>query len=148
MKKIITLLLAFALVGCANTSNNETSSSNAFKAGTYTASSDGNNGPVTVSVTFSENEITSVEVTDQSETPSIAEEALNTIPKEIVDYQSIGVDTISGSTRTSEAILNAVAECITQAGANPEDYKTKVSTANNDANEDRTATVDVLVIGG
>lgn len=148
MKKIITLLLAFALVGCANTSNNETSSSNAFKAGTYTASSDGNNGSVTVSVIFSENEITSVEVTDQNETPSIAEEALNTIPKEIVDYQSIGVDTISGSTRTSEAILNAVAECITQAGANPEDYKTKVSTANNDANEDRTATVDVLVIGG
>ena len=76
MKKLLSLILAFALVGCSSSSSNSVSGSEvAFKAGTYTASSDGNNGPVTVSVTFSDSEITSVEVTDQSETPSIAETA-------------------------------------------------------------------------
>lgn len=147
MKKLLSLILAFTLVGCSSGSSNSASSSEvAFKAGTYTASSDGNNGPVTVSVTFSDSEITSVEVTDQSETPSIAETALTTIPQEIVEQQSIGVDIVTGSTRTSEAILNAVADCITQAGANPEDYKTAVAPV--ESTEDRTETVDVLVIGG
>lgn len=144
MKKIITLLLAFALVGCGSSSTPTTTST--FKAGTYTATSNGNNGPVTVSVTFSDSEISSVEVTDQSETPSIAEVALATIPEEIVKQQSIGVDIVTGSTKTSNAILNAVEDCIIQAGANPEDFKKKEATS--ESVEDRTTTVDVLVIGG
>ena len=37
--------------------------------------------------------------------------------------KSIAVDTISGSTITSQAILEAAEAALTSAGVNPEDYK-------------------------
>ena len=39
-----------------------------FTAGTYTASATGKNGPVTVEVTFSEDAMTDIKVTDHTET--------------------------------------------------------------------------------
>lgn len=118
-----------------------------FKAGEYTASADGNNGPVTVSVTFSDSAITDVKVTDHAETPNISDEAITAIPADIVTYQSIAVDAVSGATRTSDAILAAVADCVAQAGADPEQFRIAIQKTTEEVG-DRTATVDVLVIGG
>lgn len=145
MKKFLTLVLSLLL--CVSCSSGSTSTQeSAFKAGTYSASGEGNNGPVTVSVTFSDTEILEVSITDEDETPSIAQSAFDTIPGEIVESQSIGVDVVSGATHTSQAILDAVADCIEQAGANPDDYKTAIKKEVSE--QDRTTTVDVLVIGG
>lgn len=47
----------------------------AFKAGTYTASAKGYNGDVTVSVTFSDDAVTAIEVTDSSETAHVGDVA-------------------------------------------------------------------------
>lgn len=152
MKRIMALLLVLAMVlslcACAKDSGESAGDGSLFAAGTYTASADGNNGPVTVQVVFTETEIQSVEVTEEAETPNIAAPALASIPAAVVENQSIAVDAVAGATRTSEAILNAVADCIRQAGADPEDFKTVADKEAAEETGDRTANVDVLVIGG
>ncbi len=46
------------------------------------------------------------------------------IPEEIVAAQSVQVDTVSGATITSAAIIGAVTDCLTQAGAKIDEWKT------------------------
>ena len=84
--------------------------------GTYTASAQGNNGPVTVSVVVSQGEIIQVDVTSHSETAVISDPAIERIPAAIVAGQTLAVDTVSGATNTSNAILSAAELCLTQAG--------------------------------
>ena len=146
----LALALSLMLTGCSGTTNgsNDTASTGSITAGTYSGSADGNNGPVTVEVTFEDDgTITNVVVTEHEETPSIAQPAIDTIPAEIVEYQSIAVDTISGATNTSNAILNAVKDCIEQAGGDPATYEVAIE-KDEEPVGDRTTTVDVLVIGG
>lgn len=134
----------------AETTVAETVGQGIYTPGTYTASAQGNNGPVALSVTFSEEAITEITIGEHAETAGISDGAFEKIPAAIVQYQSLGVDTISGATYTSQAILDAVADCVTQAGGDVEalravpvegDEETKASVL-----ED--AEVDVLVIGG
>ena len=94
-----------------------------YTAGTYTASAKGNNGDVTVSVTFSDTAITAVEVTAHGETAGISDAAIEKIPAAIVEGQTLAVDAVSGATNTSNAILTAVADCVSQAGGNPDALK-------------------------
>lgn len=118
----------------------------AYTEGTYTAQAQGNNGPVTVSVTFSADAITEVAVTEHAETAGLSDRPIEEIPAAIVEHQSLGVDTISGATNTSNAILNAVADCVEQAGGDVEALKAvEVEAA---PVEDIEATYDVVVVGG
>ena len=57
---------------------------------------------------------------------------------------AIAVDAISGATVTSNAFVAAAEAALTEAGLNPEDYKTAIATA---AGEDRTVDADVVVVG-
>ncbi len=88
-----------------------------FNPGTYTASAMGKVGDVTVEVVFSDSAIVSVEVIEHSETAGICDPALEQVPGEIVSEQSLDVDTASGATVTSEAIIAAVTDCAKQAQA-------------------------------
>lgn len=118
----------------------------AYTEGTYTAQALGNNGPVTVSVTFSADAITEVAVTEHAETAGLSDRPIEEIPAAIVEHQSLGVDTISGATNTSNAILNAVADCVEQAGGDVDALKAvEVEAA---PVEDIEATYDVVVVGG
>ncbi len=118
----------------------------AYTAGTYEGEGAGNNGPVKVQVTFSEGAITAIEVTEQAETQGIREMPINTIPQAIIENQSLKIDTVSGATNTSKAILAAVAQCVEQAGGDVEALKNvevkKTQT------EDLDKTFDVVVVGG
>ncbi|MBO5570415.1 MAG: FAD-dependent oxidoreductase [Clostridia bacterium] len=91
----------------------------AFVPGTYEGVSAGRNGVIKVNVTVNESEITDVTVTEQYETAGIADLPMTRIPQEIVSYQSLGVDTVTGATLASSGILNAVANAVQQAGCNP-----------------------------
>ena len=118
----------------------------AYTAGTYTASAQGNNGPVEVSVTFDGEQITGVAVTAHSETAGIAEAPIEKIPAAIVAGQTLKVDAISGATMTSNAILTAVADCVQQAGGDVEALKAAEASAA--VAEDEEITYDVVVVGG
>ena len=114
-----------------------------LKAGDYESTVSGHNAPMTVKVTVSETEIVSVEVTEDSETAGIGKPALEQVAAEVVDNQSVAVDTITGATVSSAAMVSAVKDCLTQAGANLEDWSEQVSRPG----LEREYNCDVLVIG-
>ena len=87
-----------------------------YTAGTYTATAEGRRSNVTVQVTFSDSAITEVSYVKHAETGRIADAALNTLAPRIVELQTLNLDTVSGATFTSNAILSAVADCVTRAG--------------------------------
>ena len=139
MKKALSLVLALACMlmlavsGVAQT------------AGTYTAEANGNNGPVKVEVVVSDNAIESVTVVAHSETPGICDLPIERIPAKIVEHQTLAVDTVSGATNTSNAILKAVTDCMTQAGADIDALM--VATAETLDGTVSERSVQVLVIG-
>jgi uncharacterized protein with FMN-binding domain len=86
-----------------------------YADGTYTGVGTGFNGDITVNVTISDNEITDIEIVSHSESKGYYEEPVEEIPANIVDSQSTDVDTVSGATRTSEGIISAVEDALSQA---------------------------------
>jgi len=79
--------------------------------GTYRASSIAYAGPLQVEVTVSAGRITSLRVTEHREKQFYA--ALTETPRQILAKQGVkGVDTVSGATMTSEAIINATAQAL------------------------------------
>lgn len=116
-----------------------------YKEGVYTAQAKGNNGDVKVEVEFSPDAIVKVTVTDHQETPGLSAPAIEKIPQRIVDGQTLNVDAVSGATNTSNAILEAVADCVTQAGGEAEGLKAKEAQANTAVEE---MDADVVVVGG
>ena len=95
-----------------------------FQAGTYSAAAKGMHGDVTVEVTFTDSVIQEVQVTSHQETDGKWEEPVRTIPQAIVDGQTLDVQAVSGATLTSNAILQAVEDCVRQAGGDPAALKT------------------------
>ena len=67
MKKLLTLALCVTLCMLCMTA-----ASADYTAGTYTGVAAGNNGDIAVEVTFSETEITAIEITSHSETAGIS----------------------------------------------------------------------------
>lgn len=121
----------------------------AMTAGTYTATAQGHNGAMTVEVTVGETQITSIKVVDHKETYGIGYGSfynpVEKLPSQMVEQQTVQVDSISAATVTSNAIKAAVRDCLTQAGA-PESAFAEAAPAF-DACEPEYA-VDVVVVGG
>ena len=127
----------------------EAAAAGGYTAGTYTASARGNNGDVTVEVTFDETSIVEVKVTDHKETYGlgygVSTAPIETLPDAIVSSQSLAVDAVAGATVTSAAIKQAVAACVTEAGGDAEALKA-VPVEKPEA-ADETYDVDVVVVG-
>ncbi|MFR5602206.1 MAG: FAD-dependent oxidoreductase [Lachnospiraceae bacterium] len=116
-----------------------------FIPGTYTAKATGM-GEMEVEVVVTEDTIESVTILSHNETPGISDLAISDIPANIVAAQGLGIDTVSGATISSNAILAAVTDCLTQAGADIEALK-QVSLGAAEQAEDQELTADVIVIG-
>lgn len=84
--------------------------------GEYKATVDGQHGKMTVKTIIKDGVIFGVEVIEQNETEEVAGDALTIVPQRIVDNNSVDVDVVSGATLTSDRIMDAVADCLTQAG--------------------------------
>lgn len=117
----------------------------AFKAGTYEASARGMNGPVPVTVTVTEDAIESVVVGENTETLGLGDIAAEKLPARIVEAQSLAVDTVSGATITSYAILSAVEDALSQAEADIAALKVKAP--EKELVKGDTETVDVVIVG-
>ena len=158
MKKALAILMCCLLVmscaACGNTDSTSQSENPAqptakYTAGTYTATTDGMKGEMTVEVTFSEDAITDVKVTDQHETFGIGwgvdNAPLEVLPKQIVETQSLDVDMVTGATMTGTFLVNAVSDTVKQAGGDVEALK---APRTRPEGEDETYDVDVVVVGG
>lgn len=120
----LSLALALSMIACSGDADDASDGGAAsYDAGTYEATADGYGGDVKVEVEFSESKITSVKVVEHEETDGIGTEAVDQMPQAIVDAQSLGVDATSGATVTSDAILEAVADAVNQAGGDADSLK-------------------------
>ncbi len=76
--------------------------------GTYTGTAAGRSGDVTVEVYCDKGCVLSVDVVESSETATISDYAIEQVGSDIVRYQTLGVDAVTGATLTSLAVINAV----------------------------------------
>ena len=120
-----------ALAACGGSSSTSTASSTASSAasseaasvaegegytGTQTASAKGMNGDVTVTITFENGVATACDVDASTETESLGQAAAPTVADAIVAGNTPNVDAVSGSTVTSNAIMEAAKACYDAAG--------------------------------
>lgn len=119
-------------------------STNTFAAGTYSSTEKGINGNITVSVKFSNSSIENIDI-DSNETENIGKVAMEKLAKQVIQTQSLAIDTVSGATISSTAFIKALENNVKQAGANPKDLKNK-ATVQKAINE--SIDTQIVVIGG
>ena len=141
MKKKIVAIMACAMMLLSAGASAE------MTAGTYTGEGQGIGGAVKVAVTVEGGAITAVEVVEHAETAGICDPAIEKIPAAIVAAQSLAVDTVTGATVTSKAILAAAEQALTEAGADIEALKTAAPKAEQAEGETIEMTTDVVVVG-
>jgi succinate dehydrogenase/fumarate reductase flavoprotein subunit len=83
--------------------------------GEYLGTAFGIGGELIVKVKMDNRRIVSVELVRHNETPGVADLALKNVPQAIVTKQSTQVDTITGATTTSNAIITAVNDALSKA---------------------------------
>ena len=136
MKRLIALLMAVVLIAslaaCGGGTQPaeppapepdvaEPSVEGIFTPGTFSGTgSGGYGGDITVSVTFDETSILAVEIAEHGETEAFANTAFQVLIPAIIESQSVSLDTVSGATMTSTALLEAVRNAIIAAGADPD----------------------------
>ncbi len=118
-----------------------------YTAGTYTGTTKGHNADLTVTVTLEADKIAAVEVTEHAESAGIADGALERMPTDIVEYQSLGIDTVAGATVTSTAIIEATKIALESAGVDTAALMEAVSVEEGEG-ETVELSADVVVIGG
>ena len=84
--------------------------------GSYTSSAQGCLSEVSVTVTITGGKVTNVVIDASGETPELGGKAAETLSASLLAAGStVGVDAVSGSTMTSEAIFTAMDACLAQA---------------------------------
>ena len=116
-----------------------------YKPGKYQATAYGNLSYVTVECTFSETKLENVEIISQNETPILFSQVQENLIPSIVENQALGLDGITGATNSSRAVKEAIADCVKQAGGDPDEWLGRTVEAK--AGADETYDVDVCVIG-
>ena len=136
--KPIAIAAALAFIGTAAVAS-------PMKPGTYTAKVNGHNAPLTVEVTVDANKILSIKTPDDQESLGVGKVGLKKTADNILRYQSIGVDAVTGATFSSTALKEGVEKCLKQAGADMKQFTRK---AEKHPIHNRTYQADVVVIGG
>ena len=80
---------------------------------TVTGSGQGYAGEVIVEVTLEGDTITAIEVVESGDTPGLSDGAFDAVIEEVIENQSIeGVDVVAGATGSSEGLLEAIADAL------------------------------------
>ena len=157
MKKLFTMFtaaaMALTLAACGTGSAAEeqpAAEGGSGVSGTFEAQAAGQGGegnPVTVRLTLENSVIVGCEAEGPGETEGIGSKAIASMPGAIAESGSIAVDTVSGATVTSNAILTASAAALESAGLNPDDYRIAGAAAASEPEADVEKTCDVVIIG-
>ena len=108
----IGLSLYIASTGTVPAADNAAS----YTDGTYTASAHGCLSDVAVTVTITGGKVTDVDIDASGETPELGGKAAETLSASLLAAGStVGVDAVSGSTMTSDAVFAAMNDCLAQA---------------------------------
>ena len=151
MKKFLTLALAvlmmISMAACSTPTVDETpKTQDTSISGTFTGSSAGMQGTVTVEMTVEGGQITNVAVVESKESAHVTDVAIARIPAQMVEFQTTEVDVVTGATLTSNALMRAAAAAAKEAGLDETILKANAHHAV--AGEAETWETDVLVVGG
>lgn len=130
---------AVAMAGCSNAVQPE----HQFASGTYTGSAMGRAGEIAVEISVKNDCITKATLISNGDTAVISERAAEKILGDIVEYQTLEVDTVSGASLTSMAVISAAEQALEQAG-DPAPFQ---SPAAYPARECEDCATDVVVVG-
>lgn len=145
----ISALMALSLGACSTAPSQSENAKTSYTSGTFTGTSRGMKGEMNVDVTFSDTAITKIEITTTNDTFGVGYGLDTTpyevIPNQIIENQSLAIDSITGATITTNAILNAVGDAVKQAGGDVDVLKSvKVE---KEAAKDETFDADVVIVG-
>lgn len=113
MKKIGLFILALMLTGC--TSTPEDTKKTTYKDGTYTTKAVGYGGEFSVDTAINADKISDVVVKEHNETPSIGGIAIEQLIEKMKSKNTYDVDTVSGATKTSQGLKDAVKQAMDKA---------------------------------
>ena len=153
---ILSVFLVLSMVACSSPTDSgkpapsdekpvEVEKPTGMNPGKYTAAFRGYKSEVKVETEVDAEKIISIKVVEHKETDGIGTHAIDRIPASIVDNQSIKVDTISGATMTSNAVINSVKDALKQAGADLKNFEVQLNVP---TPTDVTLDTDIVVIGG
>ena len=129
MKKknvLASLLLAGAMFLTACGGSASSTSAAGGVSGSFTGTAKGM-GEVSVTLTLTDNVITDCTAKGDEETSGIGSVVIEQFPGEVVEGNTINLDSISGATITSNAFVEAAKAALTEAGLNPDDYMAKAA---------------------
>lgn len=115
---VVTVIMAVALSLYIQNTGTVPAADNAASLtdGIYTSSAQGYLSDVTVKVTVTGGRVTGVEIDASGETPELGGAAAEALAAALLKTGSTaGVDAVSGSTMTSQAIFTAMDDCLRQA---------------------------------
>lgn len=96
----------------ASLSTSQSANTGIFTNGTYTGSAEGYRGTTSVSVTISEGYISNIQVLSTGDDLEFFNLAKASVIPAIIGAQSIGVDTVTGATFSSNGIIGAVKDAL------------------------------------
>ena len=87
-----------------------------YADGAYSASAQGYKSEVTVMINITGGKVTNVQIDAGDEPPDVGGKAAESLARSLLDAGgTAGVDTVSGATMTSNAVLSAMDACLAQA---------------------------------
>jgi len=143
---LLTIAMIFSLIGCQSKDSEDVTGDGLFNPGTYTGEGQGLS-KIKVEVTVTEDKITDIKVVEHNETPGVGDVALEQIPAEIIEYQSLGVDIVAGATMSSNGIIEAITQALEKAGADIAALKKVPAKTVTKTGETIEKETDVVVIG-
>ncbi len=143
LKTLVSAILSGAMLGSVVAVDKASRPSDAVTA---IGSAEGMEGSVVVAVSADNENIYSITVTEQNETPGIGSVAVEKLPGQIVENQSLRTDSIAGCTVTSEAIKKAARSALESAGIDTEVFDILPGYKNRERKEE-ILECDVVVVG-
>ncbi len=123
MKKLFSIIMVLSLlIGISSCGKPKNSVS--MNPGTYSSTEVSQKGNMVVHVTVDETTITGINV-ESVDTEQIITAVIKRLIPEIIEKQSIGVDSITGASVSSGSLKKGVENCLKQAGADVSKFKTK-----------------------
>lgn len=146
LSSILVVMIVASLVIPGMAENGTKSEPPLFNAGTYSAQAFGNNDYVKVEVEVSDAKILKAEIVEHKETKYISDAAIKRIPAQVVEHQTINVDSVTGATVTSAAVRLALRDALEQACNDMSKIQGEVP-ASEPSHEKKTLEFDIVIIG-
>ena len=148
-KKLLSVLLVLAMVLSLAACGGAKEDASKGVTGTYEGKAKGHNGDLVLEVSFKDSKIEKIDVKASEESEGIGDKAIEKLSKEVIDKNTVAVDTVATATVTSEAFIEAVKDAIKNAGLKEEDFA-KANEENKEddkTSEEKDLEADVVVVG-